>query len=502
MANVYCVAPGYSFVSNGKVYKPYDIITAAAFPTPAAFENKIAKGQIILAPEAPPETNPDSPSSGGDSMTGSGIQVLYVENQPLPILPGGRVDLPIANPKGDRINPFYVGPFSNPAEANSKTVVNDYVDLLQGPPIAKPYFAFNTNNNKIMIPQLGAEIVTDSLQNVFNRTVAAITGTPISTIEFNHQLTDFMNNRFAIDNSIAIYDYGKAMDTSSKICDIQFYANSFDDLFGDYPSAGSYVRVHFPSGENYAFWTGGFQTGLTINKTYNGITVTASYVDGFKINFSSTVSIVNNVGFEDMESQVRDYGSYIYDVGAGIWQWTNTEFNIGDPKYPRLIMSEKAKTGMTAGLRIDKLVQASFAKVLMTSQPNIGQLLNNIVSEHNQAGSVPDNASRITLWSSNPDGSLADDYIKYWNPLLTHAVQCDYFDGTNLTVIPIIDEDDEWVYPLASFDPAEALNLPHNFYFHGTEETVPWDDTRIQNYIAVTLQQLVDDAIAHGSNFS
>jgi hypothetical protein len=205
--------------------------------------------------------------------------------------------------------------------------------------------------------------------------------------------------------------------------------------------------------------------------------------------------------YTDMFS-VTSFGTYTSPGGDTGWQWKDGIVNIGDPRYPRLIWSSESKTGLITGTRLTSIVNALVARNAMTVQPTVGQLLNNIVSEHNQQGSVPDNASRITLWGSDPSGAVTDDYIKFWNYNLDHAVRCDYFDGTILTSVDLLNENDDWIYGLATFNPAEVFNLTKNFYFVGTDGTVPWDDSRIQNYVNITVQQLLDQAVAHGWTFS
>jgi hypothetical protein len=201
--------------------------------------------------------------------------------------------------------------------------------------------------------------------------------------------------------------------------------------------------------------------------TYGGCTITWT-LDTKTLSFSVPLQVASD--WESAVVAMLNRFSASVNITVEIGQWVDTEIAVGNPDYPRRIISGGSKTGAITGLRLTDLVTASRYMKPVTETPDEKFVLNGVLTCDNPNGSWDGQPWTVTYASRSNTVKYSrgegGDITVYYSLL-----------GETIT----LNDGNGWVYPSFYFDPVEAFDLDDNFYYQAVTGD-PWSDTWLLDY--------------------
>jgi hypothetical protein len=283
------------------------------------------------------------------------IDEVRVENVPLPVVEG-TVDLPMAAPEGQSINPLYVNHWPSLAALNAGTTVTDYVDLDAEPQVSLGYFAFDNGTGKVAIPTLKEVqgLISAPLKNIVSKLQEPETGSGFTSITFPDNLWADMIAHPNGAGEFEVYIWDQAIDIFTSVGVLEVVL--FDFGFFDIPDWAGGVEMHgygiISSGNwNTANWSYEI-SGVTVSWDYPTKTMSFSAPVGgvlpnyMRANMSETFAVYS-IGDPDWAGGVEMHGYGI--ISSGKWNTANWSYEISGVTvswdYPTKTISFSAPVG-------------------------------------------------------------------------------------------------------------------------------------------------------------
>jgi hypothetical protein len=249
------------------------------------------------------------------------------------------------------LNPLYVDEWPDIGALNAGTTVTDYVDLAAEPQVSKGFFAFDNGTGKVAIPTLTtvSGLISEPLKNISNKLQQAETGSQFTSITFPDNLWDDMLAHPNGAGGAEFYIWDQAIDMFSALGSLEIMLFNFDLFDGPGEWYGS-IEMH-----GYGIIENGSWNTSSWSYEVSGVTVSWDYSTK-TMSFSALAGCVLN---DYTRSNISDTFA-VYSVGdpggnTEIWEWVDTIYDIGDPAYPRRLVSTTSNTGMLPGHRNDEI---------------------------------------------------------------------------------------------------------------------------------------------------